>query len=370
MNASHSPHYSTLTDAVDGLGTIPSIADPAIFKNATVDQHRRPLNDLRISVIDRCNFRCPYCMPGEEGGHQYHFLKKEEWLTFEEIRKLTQVFVNLGVSKVRITGGEPLLRENLPSLIEKIRSIKGVSDLALTTNGIFLKNHAKSLRDAGLSRITISLDTLDENTFRVMSGGKGELTQVLEGITAAQQCGFGNLKINAVIQRNLNDKNILQLAEYFRGTKHIIRFIEYMDVGNQNGWRCDLVVPSAQVLKIIDERFPLEAMEPNYQGEVAARYRYKDGQGEIGFISSITQPFCGTCTRARLSTDGKFYTCLFAGSGLDLRSQLRRGATEQELLQAISNTWKNRSDRYSEERFTLSQKNFHSKKVEMYQIGG
>ena len=334
------------------------------------DTLNRPLRDLRLSVIDRCNFRCPYCMPMEEYSDGYTFLDKKEWLTFEEITRLVRLFVKLGVTKIRITGGEPLLRPNLPDLIRSINKIPGIEDLAMTTNGFYLSQYAQSLKDAGLQRITVSLDTLDENIFQIMNGHRGSVKKVLTGIKEAEQAGFHPIKINVVVQKGVNDQTLLNLIEHFRGVGHIVRFLEYMDVGNRNHWTSELVVPSNEIVKTIQQRFPLEPIKPNYQGEVATRYRFKDGQGEIGFISSVTQPFCGSCTRARLSTDGKLYTCLFASEGMNLRTQMRSSASDSELLETIEATWKKREDRYSEQRFDLLSRHEHHKKIEMYQIGG
>ena len=334
------------------------------------DKLGRPLHDLRISVIDRCNFRCTYCMPAEHYHESYTFLDKKEWLTFDEIERLARLFVKLGVSKIRITGGEPLLRENLPTLFKKLASVGSVSDLALTTNGIHLPKLAEPLKNAGLQRITVSLDTLDEKIFKKMNGGKGSVKQVLEGIHAAEKAGFSQMKINAVIQQGVNDQSPIGLVRHFRGTGHIVRFIEYMDVGNRNHWQPGLVVPSREIVAAITREFPMKPLGPNYAGEVAERYGFEDGKGEVGFISSITQPFCGTCSRARISTDGKFYLCLFSSVGFDLREPLRSGASDEEMVKLIQNIWQNRGDRYSEERSSLLSLHAKAKKIEMYQIGG
>lgn len=332
------------------------------------DRLGRPLHDLRISVMDRCNFRCPYCMPRETFHEHYRFLKSSERLSFEEIARLTRLFVQLGVRKVRLTGGEPLLRPNVSELVGELTTIDGVEDVALTTNAVLLAQHAAELKANGLHRITVSLDSLDPEIFKQMSGGFGERDRVLEGIQAAVDAGLAPIKINAVIQRGLNDHTALDLVEHFRGSGVIVRFIEYMDVGNRNHWSLDRVVPSKELLQRIGVRWPLHAVEENYHGEVAERYAFADGQGEIGFISSVTNPFCGACTRARLSSEGVFYTCLFAASGLDLRTPLREGARDEDLLDLISNTWTQRQDRYSELRSSIQEHPL--KKIEMYYIGG
>ncbi|MCR4338164.1 MAG: GTP 3',8-cyclase MoaA [Candidatus Omnitrophica bacterium] len=333
------------------------------------DSFNRPLHDLRISVIDRCNFRCTYCMPEEEG-KSYTFLKKSQWLSFGEILRLTKLFVRLGVTKVRLTGGEPLLRPQLPELIRDLNKIPGMEDLALTTNGALLSKQAQSLKDAGLRRLTVSLDALDEKTFQQMSGRRGNLFEVLKGITTAEDAGFESIKFNVVLQRGINDHAILDLVKYFKGSGHILRFIEYMDVGNCNHWESKEVVPSREILKIINEKYPIKPLGANYFGEVAERYAFADGTGEVGFISSVSQPFCGTCTRARLSTDGKIYTCLFATKGTDLRTPLRSGATDEELITVIKNVWQKRADKYSENRALFRSLKENPQKVEMYQIGG
>ena len=318
-----------------------------------LDRMHRPLQDLRISVMDRCNFRCPYCMPRETFHEHYRFLKATERLSFEEIARLARLFVDLGVQKLRLTGGEPLLRPNVAELVGELTAIEGVRDVALTTNGVLLAQHAAELKANGLHRITVSLDTLDPELFRRMSGGFAERDRVLEGIRAAQDAGLAPIKINAVVERGLNDHGVIELVEHFRGTGVIVRFIEYMDVGNRNQWRPALVVPSRELVERIGARWPLHAVEENYRGEVAERYAFDDGAGEIGFISSITNPFCGACTRARLSSEGVLYTCLFARSGLDLRAPLRAGASDDELRNIIAGVWRNRADRYSELRGTL-----------------
>ncbi len=334
------------------------------------DTFQRPLRDLRISVMDRCNFRCPYCMPREQFHDAYRFLKSTERLSFDEIVRLTRLFVHLGARKLRLTGGEPLLRANLADLIGDLTTIPGVEDVALTTNGVLLARHAAELKAAGLHRITVSLDSLDPEVFSRMSGGFGGLNEVLEGIDHALRAGLAPIKINAVAQRGVNDHTILDLVERFRNTGVIVRFIEYMDVGNRNHWQPELVVPSKELLARISERWPLVPLERNYRGEVAKRYAFADGKGEIGFISSVTQPFCGDCSRARLSSDGVLYTCLFATQGTSLRDVLRAGATDEELTDLIRRIWVARSDRYSELRASVRRSSGEQRKIEMYYIGG
>ncbi len=333
----------------------------------------RELRDLRISVTDRCNFRCPYCMPAEVFGARYAFLPKPEILSFEEIERLARLFVDLGARKLRLTGGEPLLRADLPTLVQMLTRIDGVEDTALTTNGYLLPRHASALREAGLDRITVSLDSLDDEVFKRMNGREISVEPVLEGIRAAEAAGFDQIKINCVVQRRVNDDAVAQLARHFKGTGHIVRFIEYMDVGNLNHWVLSEVVPAREIVARVNEVAPIEPAAPNYRGEVANRYRYVDGSGEIGVISSVSQPFCGDCTRARLSTDGHLLTCLFAGGGTDLKTPLRDGATDRELRALIQGVWTARTDRYSEERAGLLDESGHphsAPKVEMYQIGG
>ena len=334
------------------------------------DRLDRPLRDLRISVMDRCNFRCPYCMPRGQFHESYRFLKSSQRLSFEEILRLARLFVAQGVRKIRLTGGEPLLRANLADLIGDLTSIAGVEDVALTTNGVLLARHAAELKAAGLSRITVSLDSLDPEVFSRMSGGFGGVTEVLAGIEAAQRADLMPIKINAVIQRGVNDHTVLELVERFRGTGVIVRFIEYMDVGNRNHWEADRVVSSRELADMINSRWPIEPLERNYRGEVARRYGFVDGAGEVGFISSVTQAFCGDCSRARLSSDGALYTCLFAAHGLSLRDPLRAGATDDELAELIRQIWSGRQDRYSELRANLRQASGDHTKVEMYYIGG
>ncbi len=332
------------------------------------DSLGRPLRDLRLSVIDRCNFRCPYCMPREHFHDQYRFLKSSERLDFTELLRLTRLFVQLGVVKLRVTGGEPLLRPGLADLIGDLTGLAGIEDVALTTNGVLLAQHAAELRGAGLQRVTVSLDSLDPAVFARMSGGYGSVKDVLDGIGAAERAGLSPIKVNAVVERGVNDHTVLDLVEHFRGSGVIVRLIEYMDVGNRNDWNRERVVPSQQLLELVHARWPLSAIDPAYTGEVARRYAFDDGGGEVGFISSVTQPFCGDCSRARLSSDGKFYTCLFASEGTDLRAPLRGGASDEELLQLMRAVWERRSDRYSELRDKLRARGVQH--VEMNYVGG
>ena len=332
-----------------------------------LDTLGRPMRDLRVSVTDRCNFRCVYCMPKEVFGRDHAFLPRAEILDFEEIERVVRAAVLLGVRKVRLTGGEPLVRRNLETLVAMLAGIAGIDDLTLTTNASLLAGHAQALADAGLHRVTVSLDALDDETFRRMNDVGFPVSRVLDGIAAAEVAGLGPIKVNAVIRRGLNEHAIGDLAGQFRGTGTTVRFIEYMDVGHSNGWRLDDVVPAVEVVAAIDARWPLEPVAAEYRGEVAQRYRYRDGAGEIGVISSVTQPFCGDCTRARLSADGQLFTCLFATSGHDLRSLLRSGATDAELADALRVIWTGRDDRYSELR-TLE--TVELPKVEMSFIGG
>ena len=335
------------------------------------DLFGRPLRDLRISVTDRCNFRCPYCMPAEIFGEAYEFLPKDEILTFEEISRLATLFVDVGVNKLRITGGEPLLRVDLSKLISQLAAIPGADDITLTTNGYLLAQQATQLAEAGLDRITVSLDSLDDEVFKRMNGRGFGTRRVLDGIGRASEAGLNPVKINAVVQKGVNDHTLVDLARHFKGTGHIVRFIEYMDVGNRNGWKLDEVVSAAEIVAMIDAELPLEPAEPNYVGEVANRWRYRDGSGEIGVIASVTQPFCANCTRARLSTDGKLYTCLFATDGVDLRGPMRQGASDADLAEIIAGAWSVRRDRYSEERTELTTAEAAARtKVEMYHIGG
>jgi cyclic pyranopterin phosphate synthase len=332
-----------------------------------VDALGRPLRDLRISVTDRCNFRCTYCMPKEVFGRDFAFLDRAELLTFEEIARLAQLFANEGVQKVRLTGGEPLLRRDLERLVAMLAATRGVQDIALTTNGsILTREKAVALREAGLNRVTVSLDSLDDAVFRRMNDVDFPVARVLEAIDAASDAGLGPIKIDVVVKRGENDGSIVEMARRFRGTGHILRFIEYMDVGNTNGWRMTDVVSAREIAERIAEHWPIAPVQPNYFGEVAERWRYLDGGGEIGIISSVTQPFCGSCTRARLSADGKLYLCLFAGTGHDLRALLRSGADDDEITAAIRDHWRTRDDRYSEIRSEATP----GTKVEMSHIGG
>jgi len=334
-----------------------------------LDTLRRPIHDLRISVMDRCNFRCPYCMPRETFHESYRFLKSSERLDFDEILRLARVFVRAGVKKIRITGGEPLLRPNLADLIGDLSQLPGIEDIALTTNGILLAKYAYELKAAGLNRITVSLDTLDPAVFAKMSGGFGGVNEVLDGIEHARRAGLSPVKINTVVQRGVNDHTVLDLLAHFRGSGVIVRFIEYMDVGTRNHWNPTLVVPSRELAGLISARWPLTPRDRDYRGEVAERHLFADGQGEVGFISSVSQPFCGDCSRARISSDGSFYTCLFATQGVDLRAPLRGGATDDELFDLVRGVWSGRTDRYSELRASLRDAaGLH--KVEMNYIGG
>ncbi len=339
--------------------------------NNPVDRRGRPLHDLRISVMDRCNFRCPYCMPKDQFHEHYRFLQSQERLSFDEIVRLARLFAGLGVRKLRLTGGEPLLRANLSDLVGDLSSIPEIEDIALTTNGVLLAQHAVDLHANGLKRVTVSLDTLDPEIFKRMSGGFAALDQVLKGIDAALAAGLAPVKVNTVVERGVNDHTVLELVDHFRGKPVIVRFIEFMDVGNRNAWRPDMVVPSRELVERIGARWPIHPISENYRGEVAKRWRFADGTGEIGFISSVSQPFCGDCSRARLSSEGKFYTCLFATHGLDLREALRAGATDADLLQIIRGTWRARTDRYSELREAANgTAQTGEKKIEMYYIGG
>ena len=331
-----------------------------------IDTLGRPLHDLRISVTDRCNFRCTYCMPKEVFGHDWEFLSRELLLSFEEIARLARVFAGLGVKKVRVTGGEPLVRRELHRLVAMLAEIPGL-DLTLTTNGSLLERKAAALAAAGLDRVTVSLDSLDDATFMRMNDVEFPVAKVLDAIDAAAAAGLGPIKVNVVVKRGVNDHEVVAMARHFKGTGHIVRFIEYMDVGHTNGWRLDDVVPAAEVVSRISAAMPLEVVAPNYPGEVANRYRYEDGTGEIGVIASVTRPFCGSCTRARLSAEGSLYTCLFATGGHDLRGMLRSGADDQAVMEAISAVWARRSDRYSEIR---SEATAGWDKVEMSYIGG
>lgn len=334
-----------------------------------LDTRNRPLRDLRISVTDKCNFRCQYCMPAEIFGPDFEFLPQHKLLSFEEITRLTRIFTSVGVGKIRITGGEPLMRKELPKLIEMIRQVEGVQDIAMTTNGSLLARHAKALKEAGLDRVTVSLDSLDDERFGRMNGRGYHVSDVLKGIEAAAEVGL-SIKLNMVVQRGVNDEDILPMARFFREQKHTLRFIEFMDVGNSNGWKLDQVVPSSEIVQMIHEEMPLTPIDPNYFGEVASRYRYVGTDQEIGLISSVTQAFCSTCTRARLSAEGKLYSCLFASVGDDLRAPLREGKSDEEIREQIRTIWGKRDDRYSEVRLNDTPGLNKPDKVEMSHIGG
>jgi cyclic pyranopterin phosphate synthase len=334
------------------------------------DQVGRAMHDLRISVMDRCNFRCPYCMPKETFHERYRFLRTSERLGFDEIVRVARAAVELGVRKIRLTGGEPLLRAGLAELVGELAMIEGAEDLALTTNGVLLAQHAAELKGNGLRRVTVSLDSLDPEVFARMSGGFGGLEHVLEGIEAALEAGLAPVKVNTVVRRGINDHTVPALLERFRGTPVIVRLIEYMDVGTRNAWRAEEVVPSSDLLRHIKARWPVTPQPGGYRGEVAERYRYDDGAGEIGFISSVSAPFCGDCTRARLSSEGMFYTCLFATAGTDLRVALRSGATDAELAALLRTAWTRRTDRYSEQREALRRRGQPLTRIEMHYIGG
>lgn len=346
------------------------MSDPAVPVSSTpVDRLGRPVRDLRVSVTDRCNLRCRYCMPREVFGPDYPYLPRSEVLTFEEIARVARAFAALGVRKVRLTGGEPLLRRDLPRLVRMLAAIPGI-EVALTTNGSRLPELAGELAAAGLSRVTVSLDSLDPETFRRMTDGEVTVGQVLAGIAAAEIAGLLPIKINAVVHRGVNDGTIVDLARHFQGTGHVVRFIEYMDVGTTNGWRAEDVVPGAEVVARIGAELPLEPVPPAYRGEVASRWRYTDGGGEIGVITSVTQPFCGDCSRARLSAEGRLFTCLFAADGTDLRAPLRTGLTDDELTERIAGLWRRREDRYSELRAEARAAGQGSPRIEMSYIGG
>lgn len=331
-----------------------------------IDTLGRGLRDLRISVTDRCNFRCRYCMPREVFDSDYEFLPRSDLLSFEEVGRLASVLVGLGVRKVRLTGGEPLLRRDLPDLVEMLAAT-AVEDVAMTTNGSILARHAGRLAAAGLDRVTVSLDSLDEDTFHYLADAPHSVGDVLEGIEAASEAGLGPVKVNAVVIKGVNDGEIESMAEYFRGTGHILRFIEFMDVGSTNGWRMDDVVTASDIVDRVAAQWPIEPVDAGYPGEVAARWRYRDGGGEIGVIASVTEPFCGDCTRLRLSAEGSVYTCLFATHGTDLRGPIRSGASDEELAELVSRVWLERGDRYSEIR---SEVPLGLPKVEMSYIGG
>ncbi|WP_313890868.1 GTP 3',8-cyclase MoaA [Psychrobacillus sp.] len=331
------------------------------------DQLNRPMRDLRISVTDRCNFRCTYCMPKEVFGDDYAFLPRNELLTFEEIERLSVIFAELGVKKIRLTGGEPLMRRNIHELVGKLTHIKGIEDIGLTTNGVLLKQCGEKLLNAGLQRINISLDALDEQLFGKMNGRGIKPSLILENIEYAQQLGF-HMKVNMVVQKDVNDQEIIPMATYFKNRGIVLRFIEFMDVGNDNSWSFEKVVTKKEIVELIQSEFDIEAVDLDYFGEVAKRYCYKDTAAQVGFITSVSESFCSSCTRARLSSDGKFYTCLFASNGFDLRALIRDGATDEELRAAIINVWERRTDRYSDERTEQTAKN--RTKINMSYIGG
>ncbi len=333
----------------------------------TSDRFARPLRDLRISVTDRCNFRCTYCMPKEIFNREYEFLARDLLLSFEEIARLARIAAGLGVTKVRLTGGEPLLRRDIEQLVALLAAIDGIDDLTLTTNGSLLARKAEGLAAAGLDRVTVSLDSMDDVVFMKMNDVGFPVARVLEGIEAAAAAGLTPVKVNMVVQRGVNDTSVVDMAKHFRGTGHIVRFIEFMDVGTTNGWRLDDVVPGAEIVEVIGRAFPIEPVDANYPGEVAQRWRYLDGGGEIGVITSVTQPFCATCTRARVSAEGVLYTCLFATGGTDLREHLRSGATDGEIAELLRTVWGEREDRYSAIR---TNQTVALPKVEMSYIGG
>jgi cyclic pyranopterin phosphate synthase len=344
-----------------------AFADGSAADSLLHDTLARPLQDLRISVMDRCNFRCPYCMPEDKYHKDFQFLRSSERLSFDEILRLAQIFAGIGVHKVRITGGEPLLRPGLTDLIGDLSRMDGIDDIALTTNGTRLAERARELREAGLKRITVSVDSIDPEIFSRMSGERGSVDATLAGIEAARSAGFSAIKVNVTVLKGQNDHSVLDLVEYFRGSGVIVRFIEFMDVGTLNGWKADQVVASETLRDLIHARWPIEPLERNYRGEVARRYGFLDGEGEIGFISSVTEPFCGDCHRARVSANGTLYTCLFANAGMDLRGPLRAGASDADLVALMQNVWRRRADRYSEIRGKAIKA---SDRVEMYRMGG
>jgi cyclic pyranopterin phosphate synthase len=334
------------------------------------DTLARRLRDLRISVTDRCQFRCTYCMPREVYGRDFAFLPRAELLTFEELARVARIFAGLGVRKLRLTGGEPLLRRDLDKLVAMLAAVDGIADIALTTNGALLAGKASALAAAGLRRVTVSLDSLDDAVFMALNDASFPAGRVLEAIAAAAAAGLAPVKVNMVVKRGVNEDSILPMAAHFRHTGHVLRFIEYMDVGATNGWRLDEVVPATEIISLVGGRWPLEPVEPAYPGEVASRYRYRDGGGEIGVIASVTQPFCRGCTRARLTADGKLYTCLFAATGHDLRGPLRAGASDQAMRELMTGIWARRADRYSEQRTRQTSRQQAIRKVEMSRIGG
>ncbi|WP_339252159.1 GTP 3',8-cyclase MoaA [Sporosarcina sp. FSL W8-0480] len=332
-----------------------------------VDKLGRPIRDLRISVTDRCNFRCTYCMPKEIFGDDYVFLPKNELLSFEEIERFARLFASIGVKKLRLTGGEPLMRRGLPDLIEKLMKIEGIEDIGLTTNGVLLGQYAQPLYDAGLRRLNMSLDAMDSELFGKMNGRGIKPELILKNIDRAKEIGF-TIKMNMVVQKGVNESEILPMAKYFKERGITLRFIEFMDVGNDNGWSFEKVVTKKEIYEMLRAEYEMEPAEEEYYGEVAKRYRYLDNGAEVGFITSVSESFCSTCTRARLSSDGKLYTCLFASGGFDLRELIRSGLTDEELLEAITGVWKGRGDRYSDERTEQTVKN--RKKINMSYIGG
>jgi len=343
----------------------------AVAELPMVDTLARPLRDLRISVTDRCQFRCTYCMPREVFGRDFVFMPRAQLLTFEELTRLARLFADLGVRKLRLTGGEPLLRRDLDKLVAMLAAVDGIQDIALTTNGALLADRAGALAAAGLRRVTVSLDSLDDAVFMALNDAGYPVARVLAAIDAAAEAGLAPVKVNMVVRRGMNEQSILPMAAHFRHSGHVLRFIEYMDVGTTNGWRLDDVVPAAEIISEIDRQWPLEPVEAAYPGEVARRYRYRDGAGEIGVIASVTQPFCRGCTRARLAADGQLYTCLFAATGHDLRGPMRAGTSDQALREILTAIWTRRTDRYSEQRTRQTRHTRHVKpKVEMSHIGG
>ncbi|WP_413302087.1 GTP 3',8-cyclase MoaA [Bacillus sp. 1P10SD] len=336
-------------------------------KTIIKDKFNRPLRDLRISVIDRCNFRCQYCMPADQFGPDFEFLPKTALLTYEEIERLAKIFVSLGVEKIRLTGGEPLLRRDMPILVEKLSAIEGLSDIGLTTNGVLLPKLAMDLKKAGLKRVNVSLDTLNDELFGEINGRGVGTGPVLEGIEAAKQAGLG-VKINMVVKKGLNDSEIIPMAEYCKNNGLELRYIEFMDVGSTNGWKMDDVVTKKEMYYLLKEHFELEAVDPAYFGEVAKLYRYKDTNGNVGFITSVSESFCSSCTRSRLSANGQIFTCLFNGNGHDIRNFMRNGASDEEIRNRVTAIWNGREDRYSDERTAETTKN--RKKIEMSYIGG
>ncbi|MEO7350128.1 MAG: GTP 3',8-cyclase MoaA [Terrimesophilobacter sp.] len=352
-----------------------SAESSSVEETPLVDTRGRPLHDIRFSVTDRCNFRCVYCMPKEIFGRDYAFMPRDELLSFEEITRLARIASLHGVEKIRLTGGEPLLRKGLPELIEMLSELRTPAgkalDIAVTTNGSALAHLAPALKEAGLRRVTVSLDSLDDATFQKMNDIRFPVQKVLQGLEVAHEVGLGPIKVNMVVKKGQNDQDIVSMARHFKDSPYILRFIEYMDVGTTNGWQLGEVVPSAEVVRLINAEMPLEEVEPNYRGETSKRWRYKDGGGEIGLISSVTQSFCHSCSRARISVDGKLYTCLFASEGHDLRTLLRGGSSDEELSTVMANIWRERTDRYSEERASNTEpRKPGAKRIEMSYIGG